>query len=479
MSVSFIEPKLEIETGSHALVIGGSIAGLLTARVLVNYFDKVTIVERDRFPDQPEARRGIPQANHIHVLLVRGLRILERLFPGIEGELIAAGASPIDWIGDWSMLGNWGWAPRFPSNLNSLTCSRYLIDWALRRRLTAYDNLEFLENCQVTELLTNDNKSKVTGVKLRFGGEGNRTIQPQLEEIASDLVVDASGRRSSLPKWLESLGYEPPEETVINSFLGYASCWYQRKEAFEADWQGLAVVAKPPHNRRAGYIYPIEGNRWLVTLQGVGRDYPPNDEAGFLDFARSLRSPILYDTIKDAKPISPIYSYRGTENRLRHYEKLFRLPEGVVTLGDAVCAFNPIYGQGMTVAANGALTLNECLQQQFKANKDTLTGLGQRFQKRLAQVNTTPWLMATGADLRWPTTEGRQPNEIDRLKHQYLDRVLRLGVKHPQVYRTFGEVAHMLKPPTALFRPDILAQVLLQAIGESFSDRSLQERSAQ
>ncbi len=478
MSIS-VEPKLEINTGSHAVVIGGSIAGLLAARVLVNHFDLVTIVERDRFPEQPEPRPGVPQASHIHVLLAQGLRILEQLFPGLEEELTAAGASPIDWIDDWSMLGSWGWAPRFPSGLNSLTCSRHLIDWALRRRLTACNNLQFLENCQITDLLTDDNKSKVTRVRLCFGSQADQATQPYLKELATALVVDTSGRRSSLPKWLMTLGYESPQETVINPFLGYATQWYQRPESFSADWQGLSVVAKPPDHQRAGYLYPIEGNRWLVTLQGIGRDYPPNNEAGFLSFARSLRSPILYETIRYAKPLSPIYSYRGTENRLRHYEKLSRLPEGLVVLGDAVCAFNPIYGQGMTAAAFGALTLNECMHQQLKANKGSLIGLSQRFQKRLAQVNATPWLMATGADLRWTTTEGGQPNGMTRLKHQYLDRVLRLGVNHPEVYRTFGEVAHMLKPPTALFRPDILAQVLLQAMGEIFSNRSLQERSAQ
>lgn len=473
-----MESKLENNNASHALVIGGSIAGLLAARVLVNHFDRVTIVERDRFPEQPKPRQGVPQASHIHVLLAQGLRILEQLFPGLEKELMAVGASPIDWIGDWSMLGSWGWAPRFRSSLNSVTCSRYLIDWAIRRRLSSCDNVQFLENCQVTDLLTDDQKSKVTGVRLRFGAEAEQAIQHQSRELAAALVVDASGRRSSLPKWLVTNGYEPPQETVINPFLGYATRWYERPENFQADWRGLSVVAKPPNHRRAGYLYPIEGNRWLVTLQGIGGDYPPNDEASFLSFASSLRSSILYETIQGAKPVSPIYSYRGTENRLRHYENLSRLPEGLVALGDAVCAFNPIYGQGMTVAANGALILNNCLHQQLK-NKSSLRGFSQRFQKRLAQVNTTPWLMATGADLRWPTTEGGQPNGMDRLKHQYLDRVLRLGVNHPEVYRTFGEVAHMLKPPTALFRPDIVAQVVLQAMGEIFSNRSLQERSAQ
>ncbi|SRR5579883_1209578 len=475
MSISINSKREIINKKGHALVIGGSMTGLLAARVLVNYFDKVTIVERDHFPEQPQPRQGVPQANHIHVLLVQGLRILEQLFPGIKEELIAAGASPIDWIEDWSMLGSSGWAPRFPSGLNSLTCSRYLIDWGIRRHLSAYANLAVLENCQVTGLLTNSNDTQVIGVQLRYSLEQTTTI----ENLATTLVVDASGRGSLIPKWLRNLGYKPPQETVINSFLGYATRWYECPEGFQPNWKGLSVVAQPPNHRRAGYLYPIEGNRWLVTLQGIGRDYPPNDEASFLAFASSLRSSALYEAIKDAKPITPIYSYRGTENRLRHYEKLSKLPEGLVTLGDAVCAFNPIYGQGMTVAANGALTLNECLHQQLKGNRGSLKGLEKLFQRRLAQVNATPWLMATGGDLRWSTTEGGQVNKITRLKQQYLDKVLQLGVDHPEIYQVFGEVAHMLKSPNALLRPHILSQVILQVIGEFLSDHSLQEHSAQ
>ncbi len=471
MSVSFkekLEQKLEIKSGSHAIVIGGSMAGLLAARVLVNYFDWVTLVERDRFPEQPQPRQGVPQASHVHVLLTRGQRILEQLFPGIEAELTAAGAPTVDWIADWSMFGMWGWGPRFPSGLIGHTASRHLLEWTIRRRLAEYENLKFLEATQVTQLLTDENKSRVTGVRLRFHAEAQKAETPQSEELAADLVVDASGRNSSMPKWLAALGYQPPEETTIDSHLGYASRWYQRKEGFQVDWQGLTVAAKPPDNPRGAVLYPVEGNRWVVTLGGVGRDYPPTDEAGFLAFTRSLRSPILYEAIADAEPLSPIYGYRRTENRLRHYEKLSRLPEALVAVGDAVCAFNPVYGQGMTIAALGALTLEECLREQFRNSKRNLTGLTQRFQKRLARVNSTPWVMATGEDLRWPTTSGGQLDRMSRLMQGYMDRVMQFSVDRPDVYQTFGEVVHLVTPATALFKPRIVAQVLWQAMGEMF-----------
>ncbi len=462
MSTS-IEQKQAIKNGKHALVIGGSIAGLLAARVLINHFERVTIVERDRLPDQPTPRQGVPQSSHVHVLLTQGQRILSQLFPGLADELTAAGAPTVDWIADWLTLGVWGWAPRFPSGLVGHACSRYLLEWMLYRRLAAYDNLQFLAATQVTELLTDSNKSTVTGVRLR-----NLEVT-QSEELAADLVVDATGRNSSMPKWLVALGYQPPRETVINSFLGYASRWYQRPEGFQADWQGLTVMFKPPDHPGGGVLYPVEGNRWIITLAGIGRDYPPNDEAGFLSFARDLRSPVIYEAIKDAQPLSPVYSYRGTENRLYHYEQLSKLPSGVVVLGDAACAFNPVYGQGMTVAALGALTLDECLHQQLGGEKGSLKGLTQRFQKRLALVNANSWLMATGEDLRWPNTEGGQSDRMSRLMQRYIDRVLILSLDHREIYQTFGEVVHMLKDPTALFQAGILSQVLWQAMGRIFN----------
>lgn len=456
-----IERQSITSCNEHAIVIGGSIAGLLAARVLAGYFDVVTIVERDLLPDKPQQRRGVPQSNQVHVLLVKGQQILEQLFPGLRAELVNAGASTVDWTADCSMLGFSGWEPRFNSGLITCTCSRNLLEWSIRRRLTAYSNIRFLENCQVLGLLSNTSQTRVTGVRVR----NYNYLQPNLsaaeEVLQANLVVDASGRNSQAPQWLEVLGYVPPQETLINSFLGYASRWYQRPAGLEPESQTLLVWPKQPDNPRAGMLYPIEGNRWILTVTGVGRDYPPTDEIGFMEFTRSLRSSILYETIKDAQPLSPIYSYRRTENRLRHYERISRWLEGFVVIGDAFCAFNPIYGQGMTVAAMGALTLDRCLREQHQrqANGD-LTGLAQRFARKLAKVIATPWMMATGEDMRWSTTEGGQPSVSNRLMYWYLDRVRSITGENPNALKAFMEVLHLVKPPATLFQPDILASVL-------------------
>jgi 2-polyprenyl-6-methoxyphenol hydroxylase-like FAD-dependent oxidoreductase len=471
-NVLLVTPPHTLSSEKQAVVIGGSIAGLLAVRVLLDHFEKVTLFECDRFPQEPTSRPGIPQANQVHVILTQGQRILEQLFPGLKDELTAAGAPTVDWLGDWIVLGTWGWGQRFASGFTGYTCSRTFLEWVLRRRLTQNKRLRILERCQVTELLTNTSLSQVTGVRWRYRAGADTTTPPQTQDFAANLVVDATGRNSAMPKWLAALGYASPQETIVNSFLGYASRWYQRPEGFEVDWLGATVMSKPPAAGRGGVLYPVEGNRWVVTLGGIGRDYPPTSEAGFLEFARSLRSPIIYEAIKDAQPLSPVYGYRRTENRWYRYEKMSLLPEGVVVMGDAVCAFNPVYGQGITVAAMEALILDSCLQQQFRRNHSSIFGLTRRFQKQLAKTIATPWLMATGEDLRWSTTIGEQPDRIAQLTQRYFEQVLRLMIDAPDVYQKFWAVVHMVEPPTILFQPNIMARIFWQIVTDIRSAKS-------
>lgn len=446
-----------IAASSRAIVIGSSMAGLLAARVLLDHFAEVVLIERDDVADPLQSRSGVPQSQHVHVLLTQGQRLLEQLFPGLAAELTQAGAPTVEWTADWLMLGLWKWMPRCASGLSGRTCSRTLLEGLIRKRLLAAPNLTLLTSCQVEGLLSSPESDLVTGVKLHWRKAAN-----SIESLEAGLVVDASGRNSMLPDWLVQMGYDAPPETVINAFLGYGSRWYQRPQNLEADWQGITVSAFKGITGRGGVLYPIEGDssaphsvRWIVTLGGVGRDYPPTDEAGFLEFARSLRVPILYDLLKDAQPISPIYSYRRTENCWRHYERLSRFPDGIVAIGDAVCAFNPVYGQGMTMAALGAMTLDRCLKQSPSPK-----GFPLRFHNQLARILNTPWLMATGEDSRWSTTEGAKPKKSDRWMQQYIDRITVLMQDSPALLKTFAEVVHMVKPPTVLFAPNIMLQVL-------------------
>ncbi|AFZ29519.1 FAD-dependent monooxygenase [Gloeocapsa sp. BRSZ] len=450
-------PKLLSNQGSHAVVIGGSMAGLVTGRVLTKHFDTVTIIERDRFPDEPIPRQGVPQSHHNHVLLMRGAMILEELFPGLQAQLCAVGASQLDMAKDTVWLNPAGWGIRFNSGITMLASSRSLLEWGVRQQLMQCPQIRFVAESEVTSLLASADNTAITGVQVR-----SRQSYPGSSEqqILADLVVDASGRISKTPQWLITLGYKAPQETVINSHVGYASRIYQLPANVARDWQALYVQAVPPDVTRMGLMLPIEGGYWLVSLGGGDRDYPPTDEAGFLEFARTLRSSILYDAIKDAKPLSPIVSYRATENRRRHYEKLHRMPEGLIVTGDAACAFNPVYGQGMTTAAIAAETLDQCLKQG-------LSGLGKRFQTQLAQVNAIPWTLATSEDYRYRGTEGKSPDQKTKLMHWYMDRLMLLSTKNIEVRSQFLQVMHMLKTPTALFHPKIVALVFKEALQSS------------
>ncbi len=457
----------------HAVVMGASMAGLLAGRILLNHFERVTIVERDRLGSSSEPRRGVPQGTHAHVLLTRGQQILEQLFPGFIADLAAEGAPQVNWTAECPMYSIKGWQPRFVSDVVTYTCSRSFLELKIRQRLQQFDRLQFVDQSSVSELIYNSSRREITGVKVRH------LKTDETETLQTQLVVDATGRNSNAPKWLTQWGYEAPQETVINPFLGYSSRWYQQPSDLKVDWKALLIENLAPNQGRAGILYPVEGNRWIVSLSGLGRDYPPTDEAGFLEFARSLRHRIIYDVIKNAQPLSPIHPYHRTENRLYHYEKLTRLPQGLVMLGDAVCAFNPIYGQGMTTAALGALTLNECLQSQKQ-----WTGLTQTFQKKLFKVIQNPWLMAAGEDIRWPTTEGGKTDWMTQLNQGYFNQMMLIMKDNPDLYHTFNEVIHMLKPPTALFHPKYVFKVLASLLNnrsnltESMPDSTIPQLSS-
>ncbi len=452
------------KTGGHAVVLGGSLAGLLAARVLAEHFERVTVVERDAFHADTAVRKGVPQASHVHALMRRGQQVLENLFPGLLDELLDDGAHLVDVAGEIAWLTPGGWGARFPSDLNIIGFTRPLLDLHVRRRLSYDPRVRILEETETLRLLPG----------ARGGGEGvfgimastRRPGSTNEEEVRADLVVDATGRGSRAPRWLEELGYEAPEETVVNGFLGYASRLYRVPAGFASNWKGAYVQLAPPEHTRGGIMLPVEGGRWLVTLLGGGRDYPPTDEEGFLDFARGLSSPVIYDAIKSAEPLTTVRSHRATENRRRHYERLRRQPDNFLVTGDAACAFNPVYGQGMTTAALGALALDECLREQRRRQLGgDLSGLARRFQKRLAKANAAPWLLATGEDFRYREVEGSTPNVTTRLLHRYLDGVVRLATSDAGVRRVLLEIMHMLKTPPALFHPRVSLRVFAQTLG--------------
>jgi 2-polyprenyl-6-methoxyphenol hydroxylase-like FAD-dependent oxidoreductase len=439
--------------GRSAVVIGGSMAGLLAARVLADYVDRVTVLDRDAFPAVADHRAGVPQSHHAHALLGRGQMIIGQLFPGLLDDLRANGATIAQNAVPIVLVSPAGKLPALRQPGEFMAFSRFLLEWHVRERLRARPEIVLLEHAEVEELLANEDRSRVVGVRVRRRGTAGAA-----EELRADMVVDASGRFSQAPAWLEALGYEAPPEEQINSGLGYASRFYQKPEGFPAEWQGIIVNGRPPHNPRAGLILPIEHDRWHVTMGGFANNPPPTDEAGFLQWARELPDPSIYEAIRVATPLSPIRGYRTPENRLRRFERMRRRPRGLIVTGDAVCAFNPIYGQGMTVSAMDAMALAECLTGQ---RGDFSPDFEQRVQQAIARTIADPWLISTGEDLRWSGVRlsGARKRLGLGLLHGYMDLVLQQATEDPIVTGAYGAVISLFAPPQALMHPRIALRV--------------------
>jgi 2-polyprenyl-6-methoxyphenol hydroxylase-like FAD-dependent oxidoreductase len=439
----------------RAIVIGGSMAGLLAARVLSEHFERVTIIERDQLIDDAEPRKGVPQGRHVHGLLAGGAAMVGEYFPDLFASLARDGAVPLDTT-DIRRYQLGIRVAAVPSQVKTLWQSRPFLEQHVRACLAARNNVLILDACEVMRLRSSD--GRITGVVLRHQGE-------RLEgELAADLVVDASGRGSRAPQWLASLGYGQVEETSVKVEVGYASRLYRCPDQLPSDWKVLLALGTPPNNKRAGVIFPIEGGYWMVTLAGWLRDYPPVDDAGFLEYARSVNAPEVYEAIKEAEPITPVTVYKYSVNRWRHYESMGRMPEGFIVMGDAVCAFSPVYGQGMSVAAKEAKVLDTCLrEQQSWAGNHYKTSFPQLFQQAITKEIKAAWVLSTGEDLRYPETEGHRSLGI-RFFNWYIRRVVDLTASDQFVAVALFQVWHLLKPLRSLFEPRIAWAVLCKEL---------------
>lgn len=434
--------------GRHAIVSGGSIAGLISAGVLARHFERVTLVERDRFEPGTQPRKGVPQGAHVHGLLTRGMDALGEIFPGIKEALRAAGSTFMDMTGDhaWYMAGLW--RPRVPSGITFYAQSRPLLESVIRERLRTLPNVRVLDGREVTGFQTSADKARVTGVQVRAPGGG------QEETLEAELVVDATGRGSRTPQWLEALGYPRVEETNIHVDVVYASRLYRRPADFVASWKMLSIAPELPVDRQVASVALIENDQMLLSIGGWLGVQPPLDDAGYLEFTRRLRQPHLYEVLKRCEPIGPVHVYRFPHDQRRHYERMPRFPEGLAVVGDALCSFNPIYGQGMTTSALQAQALGECLRQG-------LGGVSQRYRQEAGKQLQIPWAMAASGDLRFPEVEGKRPPAFG-LTSWYGDRFQELASHDAEALRLFVRVQHMLESPAALFSP-LLALKMLTA----------------
>ncbi|WP_164017634.1 NAD(P)/FAD-dependent oxidoreductase [Pyxidicoccus trucidator] len=430
----------------HAVVCGSSLAGLLTAGLLARHFERVTLVERDALLDSSHVRKGVPQGTQTHVLLKRGLDIAAAIFPGLLDDLQAAGTQVTDMSADcaWHVAGVW--RKRIHSGVSLYSQTRPLFEWRVRSMLAALPNVRILDRHEVTGFLYDVAGTRVTGLRVRVPGCLEET------RLEAELVVDAGGRGSRTPQWLEEAGFPRVEETRFQIDVGYATRLYRKPAGFDAGWKSMIISAELPRLRRFGCLFPVEGDRWAVTLSGWLKDYPPSDEDGFLAYARSLAQPHLYEAMKNAEPLGPIPTYRFSHSQWRHYERLPRVPEGLVVVGDAFCSFNPVYGQGITTSALLVEQLGESL-------RSGLGGLSRRYFEQAGRLLKSPWAMSTTEDLRLPELDETRPLGSSFL-YWYGERFQRLTATDDEAVRTFMEVMHMLKPPEAIFSPRLFWKTL-------------------
>ncbi|MFE3542518.1 FAD-dependent oxidoreductase [Nocardia sp. NPDC059177] len=432
------------DSTDRAVVLGASMAGLLAARVLSERFGEVIVIERDELPAEPAQRRGVPQGRHIHALMGRGQQILDELFPGFSAELADRGAPALDQSGDARMYLNGYRLRQAAGGTAVISATRPLIENYVRERVRSLPAVVFADRHDVVGLCASDDR--VTGVEVIGRVDGSAA-----EMIPADLVVDATGRGSRTPRWLAALGYPEPAVAQVSADIAYATVVLRlRAGALDGDH---AILAPPaPGHSRGGALAEIEDGCHILTLMGLLGDRPPGTVAELLEYARSFAVPDIYEAVRDAEPVSEPVRIRFPASVRHRYERLARYPDRLLVLGDALCSFNPIYGQGMSVAAMEALALREALSGPRLPH-------ARRVMRKVAAAAEVPWQMAAGGDLAFAGVTGKRTPAV-RLVNTYIRRLHAAAAHDSDLTVAFLRVAGMVDPPTALFRPSVARRVL-------------------
>lgn len=431
----------------HAVVLGSGMAGLAAAGVLAGRFARVTVVERDAPPEPLVPRQGVPQGRHVHILLKAGELALAETFPGIVDELEARGSHRINFGLDFAWYLHGSWKVRYDSpELLVRMQSRPMLEATVRQRLAGLGNVGFLYRTASCGLDVEG--GRVRAVRWRTAeGNGEEHTEP------ADLVIDASGRGSQLSRWLAEAGFPAPREERLGVDLQYASRVVACPPDPAARGKAMLLYHTPPRGTRAGALFPIEGDRQVVTLAGYLGDHPPADGAGFLAFAEKLEQPDLYEALRRAEPLSPISTFRFPYARWLHFEELPAFPAGVLPLGDSIGSFDPLFGQGMSVAARQARALAAHLARDPTAIRP------RSYLRAAARLVATPWLLAGSEDLRHPGATGRRPFWLPLLQ-AYTHRVFQSSETNAADYDRALQVIHLLAGPAILFHPGTLAWVV-------------------
>lgn len=434
--------------GQRALVLGGGIAGLAAAAMLARHFERVTLLERDRYPAQPEVRLHTPHGAHVHLLLAGGLVTLTRLFPHLTGWLDEAGLVAGDLTEHTRVAYDGRWLPRARSGIPIRTCTRSHVELLLLRNARARRNVEIVDDCKVESLI---GRERITGARVRRGGAA--------EELAADLVVDAMGRGTPSLRWLKEAGLPEVEEATVDPGIVYSSAWFEPPAGIDDDWMVMATLPALPGGSRMGVVVRFGAERMLCSHIGYGKQTSPRTTGELVASMEGLCVPHLHRLMRAAKPLSDVAIYGNTQNRWRRYGRLPSFPDGLVILGDAACSLNPRYGQGMTIASMSVERLDASLSRHF-AERGDLRGFGARFQKNLEDVLRVPWQMALMEDRTWVSLfDGTRPTAGQRLVQAGAGRVLKSAFSDIDTYIRFMRVAHLLDRPTSMLAPRTLLSI--------------------
>lgn len=446
------ESVMSHNAGSRAVVLGGSIAGLFAARVLADAYDEVLIVDRDVLVGTKGVRRFCPQSQQANGLQARGVHAMEELFPGITQELVDNGAPK----GDLAYTCRWytqGYRlKQHHAGLPALGVLRPVLEWHIRERVQAIPNVSFVEQHDILGLETTADKSRITGARVQAHGKKTEEV------LEADLVVDATGRGSRTPVWLEQLGYAKAEEERKKIDLVYVTQHYKLRPGCDPFGKDTAInQIAHPGLPRGNVFFKVDGGLLELTTYGLLGDHPTTDQNELYEWIRSLGAKDVYDVLRYADPVDAPIAFRFPTTLRRHYQKLERFPEGLLVTGDAVTCFNPVYAQGMTVAALCALTMRQHLHSgAYLIPLDY-------FQDLAKDAIDQAWEMTNTIDLTFPGVKGERTRQV-RMAQKFLKKTQIAATRDGKVAAAYFKVAALMATPDSLMRPGILLRVLWKSM---------------